>query len=604
MEDYIRLVQSEIEKNYVSAIIPNKKESEIIKDKCRDLCKTLHAYDKISKECLHNTVGVRFDEKKEEYGLTRHYASQFNFDFDLNAAHVYPLFKTHKEKPDNKFTEIGQIPMRLVTAANRVPLARVMAMLEFILAEPMKIYCGDEYTKDSPSYLKSLTDRKVYSEKGLSIVCLDVVALYPNASRELTLKAVRECLSEADWNPNVLEAFLELVQLCMERIYIKFNQKGYTANSGIITGAPNSVSIANCMVRYITKRFPLDTSRIIVWKRFIDDIICFIRSRDQTLINNFVDQVIDHFKQFQLDITVRFLNPDFDQLSPDTPEITPNINSTTANTQILAIPNNQLSTDTNNQLSPDTISIPKIEFLDIDHSFDHSDHVQTQLHVKETAKNSTYLHPSSYHPRFIPAGILKGELIRVRKISSNNENFKSGVEQILAKAERSSFTDKIIDAARTMVENWGNEKRLELLDGTVKDTETDQSVVWVSQLPFCIKEKFLKVSKDLLPEKINLRVTFQKPPSLKTILSRPRALEVKIDGCEPCGHCKLCGNYGKIRTKNMVATSKNLKIKNKTYKINGKLNCKSCGIYVAVCKIQSCQENYVGQTITGCCCCY
>ena len=48
---------------------------------------------------------------------------------------------------------------------------------------------------------------------------------------------------------------------------------------------------------------------------------------------------------------------------------------------------------------------------------------------------------------------VKGELIRVRKISSNNENSRSGVEQMLAKAERSSFTDKIIDAARTMVEN-------------------------------------------------------------------------------------------------------------------------------------------------------
>ena len=101
---------------------------------------------------------------------------------------------------------------------------------------------------------------------------------------------------------------------------------------------------------------------------------------------------------------------------------------------------------------------------------------------------------------------------------------------MLAKAERSSFTDKIIDAARTMVENWRNDKRLELLDGTLKDTETDPSVVWVSQLPFCIKEKFLKVSKDLLPEKINLRVTVQKLLSLKTILSRPQALEVKTQG--------------------------------------------------------------------------
>ena len=156
----------------------------------------------------------------------------------------------------------------------------------------------------------------------------------------------------------------------------------------------------------------------------------------------------------------------------------------------------------------------------------------------------------------------------------------------------------MIEAARSMVENCNTEKRIELLDGHVKDTETDKSVVWVSQLPYCIKKKFCTLKK-LLPEEVNLRVTFQKPPSLKTILSRPRTLEEEESGCEPCGHCKLCGNYGKVRSQNMVATSKTLKIKNKTHKINGKLNCKSSGIYVAVCVIPNCQENYVGQTITA-----
>ena len=97
-------------------------------------------------------------------------------------------------------------------------------------------------------YLKSLTSENIYSTKNLSILCLDVVALYPNASRELTLIAIQDCLTQAEWNPNAIEPFIELVDICMNEIYINFNGNTYTAATGIITGGPNSVSLANCII--------------------------------------------------------------------------------------------------------------------------------------------------------------------------------------------------------------------------------------------------------------------------------------------------------------------------------------------------------------------
>ena len=310
------------------------------------------------------------------------------------------------------------------------------------------------------------------------------------------------------------------------------------------------------MLRYITKQ--IDTSLCYIWKRFIDDIICFIATRDQETLQLFIDTVRDKFKEFGLDITVRLLNPE----------------------------------------NPDFFGgekVTSIEYLDINHSFDENDLVQTSLFIKDTAKNSTYLHPSSYHPKYIPSGILKGELIRVRKISSNDSVFRIGAESIFAKARRSEFPETIINSAIDMIKDWDTEKRIQLLAGTVKEKAEDDATVWVSQLPTCIKEQFSDLKRHL-PNKKAPRYAYQKPPSLSAILFKPRALENVQCGCKPCGKCKMCGNHGRIKGQNMVKTVTTLKLNKISLPIKANLNCKSSGIYVAICTI--CKETYVGQTST------
>ena len=170
MDDYKRRVQSEIDNNYTPTTIPTPAQTSLVKEECRNLCKKLHEYDKISDLCLQGVVGLKFKESTNTYTPTRYFADQFHFDFDADFAHVYPLFKTHKLKPGEVYSKIDQIPIRLVTAANRIPTSKIMNMLEMVLSEPMQKYCGSEYTKDSPDYLKCLTTEKVYSEECLSIL--------------------------------------------------------------------------------------------------------------------------------------------------------------------------------------------------------------------------------------------------------------------------------------------------------------------------------------------------------------------------------------------------------------------------------------------------
>ena len=64
-------------------------------------------------------------------------------------------------------------------------------------------------------------------------------------------------------------------------------------------------------------------------------------------------------------------------------------------------------------------------------------------------------------------------------------------------------------------------------------------------------------------------------------------------GSRPCGHCALCGCYGK-NNKSMVPNASELLTKTKTFKLNLSLTCSDFGIYVAACVI--CHEQYVGQT--------
>ena len=533
MEDYKSKVQKEISKNFVPATMPDQAKSDEIKEKCRELCKTIHTYDRMSDECLKGAVGVKFNKQFQTYTPVRYYADQFYFNFSKDHAIVYPLWKTHKAA---SFPNSDSIPIRLVTAANRIPTTKVMAMLEYILAEPMKKYCSTEYTKDSSDFIKSLTENRIYSVGGLSIICFDVEALYPNADREIVILGIRECLALDGWNVNAINAYSGLVQLCMKEIYINFDGNTYTADSGIVTGAPNSVSLANCMLRYVTRRLSTDTPTEI-WKRYIDDIICFIRTRDHQLIGEFISSVKAHFREYGLNLTVRVLNPE----------------------------------NTENEST--------IEFLDVNHSFDENDHVQTSLYVKPTAKSATYLHPSSYHPSFIPTGILKSELIRIRKISSNERVFQEGVTEIRNKATRSEFPGKVINAAMEMIKEWDDDKRASLfVEATTK--AANNSVVWVSQLPSCIRKKFSTIKK-YLPKEVSLRIAYQKPESLQTLLFNPRALEADKSGVsEPCGKCKLCGNHGGTGSMVHITTNLKLKIENKNRNnaFKSKLNCSDAGI--------------------------
>ena len=78
----------------------------------------------------------------------------------------------------------------------------------------------------------------------------------------------------------------------------------------------------------------------------------------------------------------------------------------------------------------------KATFLDLDvykgSKFRETGHLDTRLHIKDTNPQS-YLHFTSCHPNYIFMNIIRGEILRTLRATSDEEIFHSMVDQLLSK---------------------------------------------------------------------------------------------------------------------------------------------------------------------------
>jgi len=64
-----------------------------------------------------------------------------------------------------------------------------------------------------------------------------------------------------------------MTKYCLESTIIGFDNIPYVNTSGILTGANNSVSLANAFLAQVTED-QIERQGLLVFRRFIDDIIC------------------------------------------------------------------------------------------------------------------------------------------------------------------------------------------------------------------------------------------------------------------------------------------------------------------------------------------
>ena len=222
----------------------------------------------------------------------------------------------------------------------------------------------------------------------------------------------------------------------------------------------------------------------------------------------------------------------------------------------------------------------------------------TSLYSKPTDAHM-YLNTSSNHPKHVIRNIPKGQFIRIRRICSDMNDYKSNsniLSEFLVKRgyDRKALTGVINDVARIKREDLLlNNQKVEKDPQTIFVTEWHPSL---SRLSSILKKHF-----HLLESDQELAKVFPKPPSVA--FRRPKSLRKHLVYTQhsptskdeagtctlSCGRCKIC---------KALASSKeisNPKVKNTTQKITDCGTCSSRNLIYAV-RCKKCKTFYIGQT--------
>ena len=435
-------------------------------------------------------------------------------------------------------------------------LSRVTACLEEILNPISLKYCRqkvDEFCRDSKSYLEALTRWKNKNEdngKKCFITAVDVKALYPNVTRELTKSALQDALQScSNFSPESRKAITNATLHCLENAIVQFQGHYYKQAKGIITGDNNSVSLANISLHFIVQDIPEIAKHAVIFQRFIDDIIYITREEDHN--ETIKKALVKNFKDYELDLTFR-----------------------------------EVSTGGYEQ---------QVEFLDVLHVTDeNSPHgFYTKDFIKPTAVGHQFLNGRSFHPNTVYRSIITGEANRMSRLNERTEDLDESLKRLEQKCLNSGFHKSLVSET---LEKIKTRNHMEKKEEKTSKQKKDSMITWATQF-----KKLLKLNKQEKQLAPNAIVSFCKPPTLGNRLLNYKKISHQSQSSgtieaqfksSRCNRCGLCGKYG---LKNMVIQTNHIQLRNgiQIY-LKQNLNCKDYGIYIARCL--KCQDYYTGQT--------
>ena len=410
------------------------------------------------------------------------------------------------------------------------------------------------YTKDSTDAINKITKIKDEIKEDDILVTMDVRSLYTNIPNEEGIRAVREKLNASPSRipSRVITTFLLLILTLNNFI---FNAINYLQTLGCAMGTKCSASYANIYMgwfeeTYIYTRI-LEKTRIFL--RYIDDIF-FIWKGTENELKIFFEEIN------QVHPTIKF--------------------------------------DHNHSKS-------EINFLDLTIYKDKAGKLATKVHTKPTDRQA-YLHKDSAHPSHLKKSIPYGQALRLKRICTENEEFKKASIQLTEKLRKRGYNEKeIIDQINRVEER----NRGELLQYKIKKPMTRIPCVltYNPQLPN-IKEAIIN-NWNILHINPQLKEIFTQQPIMafrrnknlgdmlgqKTIKNgkviRKSNINNRKGWCSPCNsrNFNLCCQQ--VRSTNKFKSNKT----NEEFQIYHRVSCKSKFIiYLLECIL--CKIQYIGKS--------
>ncbi|KAI8781018.1 E3 ubiquitin-protein ligase XIAP X8 [Biomphalaria glabrata] len=240
-----------------------------------------------------------------------------------------------------------------------------------------------------------------------------------------------------------------------------------------------------------------------------------------------------------------------------------------------------------------TISRTRVNFLDIEINVTQNS-LFTSCHYKDTDSHS-YLLYSSSHPPSCKDSIPYSQLLRIRRLCQDDNNFTEKATEMIEFFLRRGYPQAILDKALSRVENLKREQAFK--KKTISSNDERPKLI-LTYHPHNVKAKniFLK-NLNILQADEHTRDVFSSPPlvvfrrdqNLQDILVHTKLHNISSEpGTWPCKrrNCQTC--------KHTLATP-TVTCPKMTIKISGKFNCNSRGvIYAIICS--RCQMVYIGNT--------
>ena len=165
------------------------------------------------------------------------------------------------------------------------------------LAKILKLLDQSQYAiKRSTSFIKTL--KKQMIPPGYQMMSFDIVSLFTNVSLEETINIIiKRIYDKNEINTNIpKQEMKELLYLCTKNAHFTLNSKTYVQVDGVAMGSPLGLVLANIfMVELEQNIIPTLSKDISLWKRYIDDTICFVNS-------NRISHVLESLNSFHSNI--------------------------------------------------------------------------------------------------------------------------------------------------------------------------------------------------------------------------------------------------------------------------------------------------------------
>ena len=339
---------------------------------------------------------------------------------------------------------------------------------------------------------------------GVALVSLDVEAMYNNMTSELARVASSDFLSGGRYgdqeNMKVrTESILKALDLCLNNNLFSFNEKFYQQVGGVGTGvklAPPYACLGMGKFEETVFNANFDLlDRILLWKRFIDDILMLFRGSKQ-----------------ECQELVNWLN----SLHPGVIKF-----------------KHEYSTE-------------KVEFLDLVISKE-NERLETNLYIKPCNKQ-LYLDFNSNHPQPCKEGIVLGQALRVLERCSKKEDSEEHLQNLESKLKKRNYPEKLIKTKFSEAkkrnrnslihqgrhQKSGDDKKVRLLFTNNRGNPPLHQ--WFREAKKClVKDDRAKALGD------NFQICYRQPKNLKSIVTHRKKPYSTDDepGCTKCGKCKV-----------------------------------------------------------------